>query len=153
MRTQYGLEPFVGYESDFADFTIDDIEASYKITQWLARSGLMGEEADIDSHRNYHFEVKATSGSCDEPFSISSNQIALVSLFYEIVDTCHTLTNPSHLQAHGCRDSPFHVFAILRVYNVLSQQPKIKTYVDPIAHEEAGTLIFTHVGGFSVRPS
>ena len=78
LRSQFGLEPFAGDEIDYSDFTIEDIDVSRNITEWLVDSGLLGTEIDSHSRKTYHFEVKTTVGSWNEAFSISANQTRLV---------------------------------------------------------------------------
>jgi hypothetical protein len=72
----------LGDESAHADFTIDDANTASKVAKWLATGSSTSSQSTGGSimPTRYHIEVKATSGKCEEPFSMSSNQNRLVSL-------------------------------------------------------------------------
>ncbi|KAK3712618.1 hypothetical protein LTR37_009061 [Vermiconidia calcicola] len=129
LRSEHGIEPFDGIESDYVDFTIGEPVISEKITRWLISVGKSEVEIYRGEHVTYHFEVKTTVGRCDEPFSMSNNQVAL---------------------AREWHDSASDVFVILRVYN-LTSGPKIRPYVDPYELRQSGALSFTAQGGYYVE--
>ena len=98
LRAQHGLSDFTGDDSIYADFTIDDPAMSEAITDWLVSSAGAAVERKCGKESTYHFEVKATSGSWNESFSMSNNQLRLVS--------------------HSCLER-------LSVYRVLTRHPAI----------------------------
>lgn len=75
-RSRDGLPSFEPFEGDYADFTISDPETCRRITAWLGGHGAVGVTGD---NVTYHIEVKTTVGVCGESFSMSNNQVALVS--------------------------------------------------------------------------
>jgi len=79
LRTREGLPAFIGVESEYADFTVDDPAVCRRITEWLTGIGTAGTERWVGCHVAYHFEVKATANRCAEAFSMSNAQMALVS--------------------------------------------------------------------------
>lgn len=78
-RAKYGLETFEGDEADFADFTITDPAMSAKCAEWLLNKIGVAAAADwLDTHKNFHIEVKTTNGPLNEKFEMSNNQARLV---------------------------------------------------------------------------
>lgn len=78
LRSQFDDIPsFTGDDSEYADFTIDNPAVIKKIADWLVTLGC--QEADLSRSPDvtYHIEVK--TGAKDEPFSMSLNQVRLVS--------------------------------------------------------------------------
>ena len=79
-RSRYGLPIFSELERDYADFTVRDAHVVQGITNWLMLSGFTEADAWNGRELTYHFEVKTTTGSCEEPFMMSNNQLDLVCL-------------------------------------------------------------------------
>ena len=70
-----------GVEADHADFTVTSYEACKRISSYLVREGVVGEDHFTGRKITaYHIEVKATTGGCLEPFSLSDAQLENVSL-------------------------------------------------------------------------
>lgn len=80
LREQYDLPAFTEFEGNFADFTIHDSAICKRMTKWLTAAGSEDMERWAGQDLTYHFEVKATVGRAEEPFSMSNAQLKLVSL-------------------------------------------------------------------------
>jgi hypothetical protein len=77
VRTEYGLSEFDGFEGDYADFIISDSALCSQLKEWLTEKG--NDNTRLKDDATYHIEVKTTSGHCDEPFTMSQNQVEHVS--------------------------------------------------------------------------
>lgn len=80
LREHYDLPAFTEFEGNFADFTISDPGICKRMTEWLTAAGSKGMERWAGQDLTYHFEVKATVGRAEEPFSMSNAQLKLVCL-------------------------------------------------------------------------
>jgi hypothetical protein len=63
---------------EHADFTYADTDhhLSHWLSDWLAEQGLSGTFDWLVKRPKYHIEVKSTTGSYEEPFQMSSLQMA-----------------------------------------------------------------------------
>ena len=95
LPVHHDLPAFDGDEATTSDFTISNPLVCARITDWLIENGHKDSAARRGTNVTYHFEVKATSGLRDEPFSISNNQIDLVSRYSLI--TCFANTDTTIL--------------------------------------------------------
>ncbi|KAK6842238.1 hypothetical protein PG987_003098 [Apiospora arundinis] len=107
LRVEAGIPRFTGQERDFADFT------------YLDSSGQMREmlrDAEMDLHlgwsndTTYHLEVKSTSGSGDEAFFVSQNQVDMMRRY---------------------NNDALHAYILVRVSNIENADIQLKFYPDP----------------------
>ena len=70
------------FEGDDVDFTIKDNDSVAKFTDWLVEGGHDEAVEWKDLDVTYHVEVKTTIGECNDPFTMSNNQVNLVSSRY-----------------------------------------------------------------------
>lgn len=80
LREQYDLPAFTEFEGDSADFTIRDPAICKKMTEWLTAAGSEDMKRWAGQDLTYYFEVKATVGRAEDPFSMSNAQLKLVCL-------------------------------------------------------------------------
>ena len=84
LRTHYGLPAFEDHESHYTDFTITDPDVCDRITQWLIEAENNEAYNLLGKTFTYRMEVKATTGGCDEPFSMSANQYNQVFTHFDL---------------------------------------------------------------------
>ncbi|KAK5675793.1 hypothetical protein LTS10_011524 [Elasticomyces elasticus] len=130
-RSQHGLPDFADDEYFYTDFTIDksNTQVCDRITKWLLSAGHSEIKRYTKAPFTYRFEVKATTGPRDEPFSMSYNQ-------YEQARACHIGDNDAYV--------------ILRVYD-LAGEARVCAYVDPHGQDLNKKLRFTP-GKYFVQP-
>ncbi|KAI7633719.1 hypothetical protein KC343_g2768, partial [Hortaea werneckii] len=128
LREQYHLPPFTEFEGNFADFTISDSGICKRMTGWLIAAGSEGMERWTGQDLTYHFEVKATVGRAEEPFSMSNAQLKLAKRYHE---------------------SDSDLYVILRVYK-LEDDAGVLAYVDPYGLMLTGKLRFDARDGYEV---
>ncbi|KAK3642797.1 hypothetical protein LTR56_010623 [Elasticomyces elasticus] len=114
VRTEYGHSEFEDNETFYTDFTISDRNVRDRITSWLRAAGHMEIEKYAGKEFTYRIEVKTTSGTRMEPFSMSGNQ---------------------YNQARMCHESNNNAYVILRVYDIYGT-PEIHAYVNPYGQEQ-----------------
>ncbi|KAI6832547.1 hypothetical protein KC340_g7016 [Hortaea werneckii] len=128
LREQYDLPAFTEFEGNFADFTISDPGICKRMTEWLTAAGSDGMERWAGQDPTYHFEVKATVGRAEEPFSMSNAQLKLAKRHHE---------------------SDSDLYVILRVYK-LEGDTGVLAYVDPYGLMLSGRLSFEARDGYEV---
>ncbi|KAI7196205.1 hypothetical protein KC324_g4509 [Hortaea werneckii] len=131
LREQYDLPAFTEFEGNFADFTISDPGICKRMTEWLTAAGSKGMERWAGQDLTYHFEVKATVGRAEEPFSMSNAQLKLAKRYHE---------------------SDSDLYVILRVYK-LEGDTGVLAYVDPYGLMLSGRLSFEARDGYEVYAS
>ncbi|KAI6879857.1 hypothetical protein KC360_g4305 [Hortaea werneckii] len=131
LREQYDLPAFTEFEGDFADFTIRDPAICKKMTEWLTAAGSEDMKRWAGQDLTYHFEVKATVGRAEDPFSMSNAQLKLAKRYHE-----------------GDSD----LYVILRVYK-LEGDTGVLAYVDPYGLMLNGKLSFEARDGYEVYAS
>lgn len=75
------------FEGDDVDFTINGSDSVVKFTDWLIEGGHEEAAEWRDQAITYHVEVKTTTGEWDDPFTMSNNQVNLVSVSFLWIDT------------------------------------------------------------------
>ncbi|KAL9088067.1 MAG: hypothetical protein Q9165_006408 [Trypethelium subeluteriae] len=130
IRTQYGFPVMDNHESDYADFTIDEPDAVGKFTDWLIKSGHSEATKWNTKGITFHIEVKSTTGSCRDAFSMSNNQVDLARQWHE---------------------SETDICVLLRVFH-FSSKPEVQCFVDPYGLHIDGQLKF-QAQGFWVQPA
>ncbi|KAI7354940.1 hypothetical protein KC354_g10975 [Hortaea werneckii] len=131
LREQYDLPAFTEFEGDFADFTIRDPAICKKMTEWLTAAGSEDMKRWAGQDLTYHFEVKATVGRAEDPFSMSNAQLKLAKRYNE---------------------SDSDLYVILRVYK-LEGDTGVLAYVDPYGLMLTGKLSFEARDGYEVYAS
>ncbi|KAI6837322.1 hypothetical protein KC350_g6092 [Hortaea werneckii] len=131
LREQYDLPPFTEFEGNFADFTISDPGICKRMTEWLTAASSEDMERWAGQDLTYHFEVKATVGRAEEPFSMSNAQLKLAKRYHE---------------------SDSDLYVILRVYK-LEGDTGVLAYVDPYGLMLTGKLSFEARDGYEVYAS
>ncbi|KAI6906320.1 hypothetical protein KC318_g12725, partial [Hortaea werneckii] len=128
LREQYDLPAFTEFEGNFADFTISDPGICTRMTEWLTAAGSEDMERWAGQDPTYHFEVKATVGGAEEPFSMSNAQLKLAKRHHE---------------------SDSDLYVNLRVYK-LEGDTGVLAYVDPYGLMLSARLSFEARDGYEV---
>lgn len=121
-----------------ADITYDDANGHF--TSLLAHHGYLDWDTWRNSRPKYYIEVKTTTGPCDTPFYMSKHQYEWASL---ILLSRGISANLSQMQSIHNRDDHSEVYMILRVFDVLSEEIRMRVYLDPEKLRLNEDLIFT----------
>ncbi|KAI9685067.1 MAG: hypothetical protein M1822_005459 [Bathelium mastoideum] len=124
IRTRFNFPAMDNFEGDYADITIKEYDSVARFTDWLIAGGHSEATQWKGQDITYHVEVKTTTGQCNEPFSMSNNQVRLVQQWHE---------------------SPTDVCVLLRVFH-FTLKPEIHCLMDPYALYLAGQLEFQAQG-------
>ncbi|KAI7162876.1 hypothetical protein KC349_g1754 [Hortaea werneckii] len=128
LREDHGFPAFSGFEPDHADFSVTNYQACQRISQYLIKEGVVsGEMLAGCKVTAYHIEVKATTGRCSEPFSLSDAQLKLARYYY-----------------HSDRSE---MYVVMRLFNLNTAKPSADFFVDPYLMMLNGQLRFTAPGG------
>ncbi|RMY05763.1 hypothetical protein D0868_06234 [Hortaea werneckii] len=128
LRGEHGFPAFSGVEADHADFTVTNYQVCQRISNYLINEGVVSKEVLAGCKVTaYHIEVKATTGRCSEPFSLSDAQLDLVSAIL--------LNDRSE------------IYMVMRLFNLNAAKPSADFFVDPYLMMLNGQLRFTAPGG------
>ena len=121
---------FDQFEGGFADFTFKDKTGNF--AAFLARHGGRAAAVLDQSQVTWHCEVKSTKNSLTtEPFNLSQNQL-----------------NMARAHTFAAQQSISHVYVILHVFDMPSDRPALRAYVDPWKMFVDGKLILHAEGGY-----
>ncbi|RMZ01468.1 hypothetical protein D0862_06361 [Hortaea werneckii] len=128
LREEHGFPAFSGVEAYHADFTvITNYQVCQRISNYLIKEGVVsGEMLAGRKVTAYHIEVKATTGRCSEPFSMSDAQLDLARCF------------------HSDRSE---IYMVMRLFNLNAAKPSADFFIDPYLMMLNGQLKFTAPGG------
>ncbi|KAI7580880.1 hypothetical protein KC316_g8759, partial [Hortaea werneckii] len=128
LRKEHGFPAFPGFEGGQADFTVTDYQVCQRISNYLIDKGVVRKELFAGCKvTTYHIEVKATTGRCSEPFSMSDAQLGLARYYY-----------------HGDRSE---IYMVMRLFNLNAAKPSADFFVDPYLMMLNEQLRFTAPGG------
>ncbi|KAG9951782.1 hypothetical protein KCU85_g2688, partial [Aureobasidium melanogenum] len=138
-RTKYTDQAFEDDDSQFADFTIQDV--SGRLTKWLVERHHEEAQAWLGKKGSdaitYCIEVKSTYGPHNEPFHMSQNQLEMASKY--------------RVQSGSV---PERVYVIMRVSNLTgrghSGSAHVQPFVDPYRLFEQRDLSYIAPGGYLV---
>ncbi|KAI7498789.1 hypothetical protein KC357_g297 [Hortaea werneckii] len=132
LRERHGFPAFSGNEAYHADFTVTNYQVCQRISIFLLNEGVVSKEFFAGCKVTaYHIEVKATTGRCSEPFSLSDAQLDIVSLW----------------PARGYYGDRSEIYMVMRLFNLNAAKPSVDFFVDPYLMMLNGQLKFTAPGG------
>ncbi|GAB1739090.1 hypothetical protein NU219Hw_g3847t1 [Hortaea werneckii] len=127
LREEHGFPAFSGVEAYHADFTVTNYQVCQRISNYLIKEGVVsGEMLAGRKVTAYHIEVKATTGRCSEPFSMSDSQLDLARDY------------------HSYRSE---IYMVMRLFNLNAAKPSADFFVDPYLMMLNGHLKLTAPGG------
>ncbi|KAH7013105.1 hypothetical protein EDB80DRAFT_607184 [Ilyonectria destructans] len=126
LRVENGHPRFTELERNFADFTYTDDSGQMKA--YFQNAGV-DQATRWSNSTTYHLEVKTTTGSCNQPFFVSQNQVNMMRKFDK---------------------DPGNAYILLRVFDVDGDSPGLKIYPSPWGLGLTGILGFSAPGGYEV---
>ncbi|KAI7192285.1 hypothetical protein KC363_g3397 [Hortaea werneckii] len=127
LREGHGFPAFSGNEAYHADFTVTNYQVCQRISNFLINESVVSKEFFAGCKVTaYHIEVKATTGRCSEPFSLSDAQLDIARGYY------------------GDRSE---IYMVMRLFNLNAPKPSVDFFVDPYLMMLNGQLRFTAPGG------
>ncbi|KAI7499543.1 hypothetical protein KC367_g4397 [Hortaea werneckii] len=127
LHERHGFPAFSGNEAYHADFTVTNYQVCQRISIFLLNEGVVSKEFFAGCKVTaYHIEVKATTGRCSEPFSLSDAQLDIARGYY------------------GDRSE---IYMVMRLFNLNAAKPSVDFFVDPYLMMLNGQLKFTAPGG------
>jgi hypothetical protein len=128
---------FSGMEKDYADFTFRDTSEG-KLAEYLCSCGFADAENWKQHRPTYHLEVKTTTGSRDDIFFMSNNQVNKARRY-----TLKTAVIPND------------IYIVIRVFdlNVETRKGRMHFYLDPWRLSLEGKLNLEARDCFAVTPA
>ncbi|RMZ14609.1 hypothetical protein D0860_02069 [Hortaea werneckii] len=131
LREDHGFPAFSGPEAGNADFTVTNYQVCQRISNYLIDKDVVSKEMFAGCKVTaYHIEVKATTGRCSEPFSLSDAQLAFARYYYG-----------------DCSE----IYMVMRLFNLNATKPSVDFFVDPYSMMLNGQLSFTAPGGLLLQ--